>query len=213
MVVTPQTVDPLAYNPIKISAWNPSGGDTNCAASDLGDPKDWYIHEQGMQCNYERFNKYVNCEPSMRSGTEPYVESNYVEVIGDAWTNDRIIFNATISACVQQLQKLSWTASGACSGTGSPVAGAGGLGESGRIDTSTVGVILRPVVRDALGIPSDPSGGYQTGQINIITNEAPGYFECSGPYDTRHNALISINHMVNAAGIDLETFEPNLVNI
>jgi len=205
--LAPEGTDPTSYN------FNPVAGQINvsgdCPDASLNTPINVYVHTQGIHAQYARIQKYDNCEVTMRSGKTPYIESNYVEFVGDAWVNDRIMLNTSISACLFDLHRIQWQSSGACAAYD----GTSGLGEDGVMSTSSTGTIVREARTNALGEIIDPSGGYQTQAFSVITNHAPGNYDCSGLHDTRLNAKLSINEVVIKGSSDLDSFDPNLVSI
>jgi len=184
--------------------WSPSGGCEPSAVS--GTVQDWYSHTQGFNGMYQRTQQWRDCNEKL--SVSPTVEYNYIDMNLTLWTNDQIIPNTTFSACAQEIQSLTITASGACSS----LYGASGFGENGVVFTNGQGMLLRPARKNANGTFNETLG-YCTQTLNQTMNKNPGAFSCSGGWDTMDNAKAELAQLVATFPTYCPTFNPILVNI
>lgn len=190
------------------SQWQVSGG---CDASAVsGTVQDWYWHSQGYRGMYERNEQWTDCTTSKAGPpNSPRVSFNYVDIRVDAWTDDKIIYNTTFSACSQIVQTIDLRASGSCSAT---VSGDAGWGLQGQVLTSGTGLILRPVRKAANGTILDPTG-FCSNSFNMELGTAPGAYDCSSGWDTLGNVKSDLSRLHNEITGYCETFNPDLVDI
>jgi len=211
----PDPVDDVPANPADIPNQNPApalfqaaGG---CDASAVsGVVQDWYMHTQGYAGMYERIEQWTDCTTTRSGGaTAPYVSFNYIDAQCNAWTDDKILYNTTFSACAQVLQTIGITASGSCS---SVIASDAGWGIMGKFSSSGTGLILRPARKDSAGFIIDPSG-YCTTTFNTSLGNAPGVYSCSSGWDTLANAKTDLTKLHMEIRGYCDTFNPDLVDI
>ena len=147
---------------------NPNTGYSTSGGSD--GVQDWWVHVQTVDIMYVRKNQYNADTSSPFSG--PSVTSNWLDMVCTVQTQNEVYENVAFSSAdsssgnlfqPQVLQMQSTAASG-------------GFGLQGAVTTSAMGIIRRPVRKDAAGTILDPTG-ICTQNVSLVIDQLPGEYE------------------------------------
>tara|TARA_Y100000385_G_C12922637_1_gene563262 strand:- start:106 stop:702 length:597 start_codon:yes stop_codon:yes gene_type:complete len=189
------------YNPA--SPTNPNlGFSTESGASGI---QDWWVHVQTVDIMYVRRNQYNGDTSSTL--TAPAVTSNYLDMNCTVQTQNEVYYNVAFSSVgssstgqlfdphVLQVQTA---------------AASGGFGETGVISTSAMGIIRRPVRKDAAGDILDPTG-ICTRNVNLVVDEMPGAYEIT--FDTSGTVNGILAQAMGQLAVKCPSFKATLVDL
>ena len=167
--------------------------------------QDWYVHTQTVDIMYVRNNQY----DSNTSSTiiAPVVTSNWMDMNCTVQTQDEIYYNMVFSSAdsssgnlfephVIQLQ----------SNTGV----SGGFGDDGVVSTSAMGIIRRPLRKDAAGVILDPTG-ICTQNVSLVMDQMPGSYDAT--YDTSSSVNGILAQAMGQVAVKCPSFKATLVDL
>ena len=176
-----------------------SGAAPNTSSTSGLVEQDWYVHTQSVRCMYVLEQGYDKAISGVVIGA-PIVTHNYLNGHFTVETSDRVLSSFAFSGSDLQPHHLRINS----------FAPSGGLGVSGIIETSTLGMVRRKVRTDAAGKLQDPIGNCHE-QGTLVFARLPG------SYDSRFDTSTTINsklwEVVNHMPDHCETFMPDIVFI
>tara|TARA_R110000824_G_scaffold191585_1_gene373354 strand:- start:562 stop:1155 length:594 start_codon:yes stop_codon:yes gene_type:complete len=194
---TPQAV----YNP-SVPLNRNIGYSTSGGASGV---QDWYVHVQTVDIMYVRRNQYDADTSSTL--TAPVVTSNWLDMVCTVQTQNEVYENVTFSSADSSSGNLFQPHVLQLQG---PDGVSGGFGIDGVVSTSSMGIIRRPVIKDAAGNILDPTG-ICTQTVNLVTDQMPGSYDSS--YDTSSTVNGILAQAMGKLTAACPTFKSTLVDL
>ena len=182
---------------------NPNKGFSTSGGAESG-PNDWFVFLQTVDIMYVRQNLF-NAETSSTL-TSPAVTSNFLEMNCTVQTQGDVYRNVSFSSAdsssgdlfePQILQLQSNAASG-------------GFGQNGVVSTSAMGVIRRPVRKDAAGNIIDTTG-ICTQNVTVIADQMPGAY--NETLDTSGTVNAVLASVMGQLAQKCPEFKPTLVDL
>ena len=171
-----------------------SGNPTSAlSATASGTPQNWYIHTQFFHGMYVRNAEYNTTTSSTQQA--PHVSFNQIDLNYTVQTNDEVMVSATYPGEKFIPQTLYVNSDSTT----------GGFGNSGVIQTSSVGYIRRAAV------PGEDPSGACTFEGNKILDKLPGAYQPA--YDTSTTIAARLYSLAGQLPLDCSSFLTSLVKV
>ena len=194
--MTDPIIDPIEPAP-GTQPTQPNWNSLNSSGDGASGVQDWYVHVQTVDIMYLRKNQYDTNTSSTVS--VPNALSNYLDVHYTVQTIDEVYEDASYSGSLSQPHYLELLTA---------VGTSGGFGVCGVINTSSAGVIRRPVRKDAAGNILDTTG-VCTESGNLVIDQMPGAY--AQGFDTSAQVNANVLQMMGSVSVECPTFFASLV--
>lgn len=171
--------------------------------------QDWYVHTQTVDIMYVRNNQYNGDTSSTLIA--PTVTSNWMDMNCTVQTQDEVYYNMVFSG-------VSGTTTSGVGNLFQPhilqlqanTAASGGFGHTGVVSTSAMGIIRRPVRKDAAGNLLDVTG-ICTKNVNLVLDQMPGEYDSSFDTSSTTNGILA--QAMGQVAVQCPSFKATLVDL